>query len=46
MKILGIIGIVVLCFIVRSEVFTLVMLLVGGIAFLAKMGGENPHEFF
>ena len=45
MKVLGIIGMIVLCFLAKSEVFTLAMLLVGVIALLAKMGGENPHGF-
>jgi hypothetical protein len=44
MKVLGTIGAVLLCLIVRSEILSMIGILVAAVAFFSLIGKENVHD--
>ena len=46
MKALTTIGSVLLCLLIKSEIISLLFILVALISFIAMIGKENPHDFF
>jgi len=44
MKVLGTIGIVLACLLMASEVFSLIAILIGVVAFIVKVVKSNEHN--